>query len=91
MSLAQSLGWELVGFYTRLTDELVPFEVPSAPGRTFFRNVGESSHRGAEAALRFSFESGLTGRLAYTWVDARFDSGELDGNYMMDCSRSLWV
>lgn len=79
-NLAGGVGWELVGFYTSLRDELVPFEVPSDPGRSFFRNVGESSHQGLEAALRFSFEAGLTGRLAYTWVDARFESGDFDGN-----------
>ncbi|HSM04516.1 MAG TPA: TonB-dependent receptor [Longimicrobiales bacterium] len=78
--VAGRVGWELVGFYTSLTDELIPFEVPTDPGRTFYRNAGESSHRGVEAALRMSFARGLTGRLAYTWVDARFDSGELDGN-----------
>jgi iron complex outermembrane receptor protein len=79
-NLARSVGWELVGFYTALRDELVPFEVPDDPGRTFFRNVGESSHQGVEAALRFSLDVGLTGRAAYTWVDARFESGDFDGN-----------
>ena len=79
-SLARSVGWELVGFHTDLRDELIPFEVPDDPGRTYFRNAGESSHQGLEAALRFSFPVGLTGRLAYTWVDARFESGDFDGN-----------
>ena len=79
-TVSERVGWELVGFHTSLTDELIPFEVPSDPGRTYYRNAGESSHRGVEAALRMSFPGGLSGRMAYTWVDARFDSGALDGN-----------
>ncbi|MEJ2539426.1 MAG: TonB-dependent receptor plug domain-containing protein [Gemmatimonadota bacterium] len=79
-TVARQLGWELVGYHTELRDELIPFEVPSDPGRTFFRNAGESFHRGVEAALRLALDWGLTGRLAYTWVDARFEGGELDGN-----------
>jgi iron complex outermembrane receptor protein len=77
------LAWEVVAFNTELQDELVPFEVPSAPGRTYFRNVGESHHRGIEIALRGDLGGGLAVRSAYTRVDARFDAGlgeDVDGN-----------
>ncbi len=79
-SLGNRVGWELVGFHTDLADELIPFEVPSDPGRTYYRNEGESRYRGVEAALRLVAGRGITGRLAYTRVDARFRSGALDGN-----------
>lgn len=79
-SLARVLGWEVVAFHTDLTDELIPFEVPSDPGRTFYRNAGESRYRGVEAALRLSPGAGITSRVAYTRVDARFQGGALDGN-----------
>jgi iron complex outermembrane receptor protein len=78
--LARRVGLELVGFVTDLRDELIPFEVPSDPGRTYFRNEGESRYKGLEAAARLALEGGVTGRLAYTWVDARFRGGDLDGN-----------
>lgn len=74
------LGWEVVGFYTRLNDELVSFEVPTDPGRSFFRNVGESYYQGMETALRMALPGGTTARLAWTLVDARFDSGADAGN-----------
>jgi iron complex outermembrane receptor protein len=61
-----------VAFRTDLEDELVPFEVPTSPGRTFFRNAGRSRHQGWEAALRTSLPGGITARAAYTRVDARF-------------------
>lgn len=81
--LGPRLGWEVVAFRTALTDELVPFEVPSDPGRTFFRNAGESTHRGMELALRGEVAPGVGFRSAFTRVDARFQSGlgeEVDGN-----------
>jgi iron complex outermembrane recepter protein len=66
------VGWELVGFRTDLRDELVPFEVPAFPGRTFFRNAGRSRHQGLEASLRAALPGGVSARAAYTRVDARF-------------------
>ncbi len=77
------VGWEIVVFRTSLRDELVPFEVASDPGRTFFRNIGESSHRGVELAVRGELSGGLSIRSALTHVVARFDSGlgeGIDGN-----------
>ena len=70
---------EATVFRTALEDELVPFEVPSSPGRTFFRNAGESSHTGWELFVdgRPAPEVGL--RVAYTRVDGRYETYELDG------------
>lgn len=82
-ALGPRLGWEVVAFHTSLTGELVPFEVPSDPGRTYFRNAGESSHRGVEVALRGEPAEGIAFRSAWTQVDARFESGlgeDVDGN-----------
>ncbi|MBT8337247.1 MAG: TonB-dependent receptor [Gemmatimonadetes bacterium] len=82
-SAGNRIGWELVAFNTELRDELVPFEVPSDPGRSYFRNVGESRHRGIEAAVRAVLSDELSLRSAYTRVDARFQDGlgpDVDGN-----------
>ncbi len=73
------VGWEVVAFRTALRDELVPFEVPTDPGRTFFRNVGESQHEGVELALRAVLPQGVAVRTAYSRVDARFEAGMGDG------------
>jgi iron complex outermembrane receptor protein len=66
-------------FRTRLTGELVPFEVPTDPGRTFFRNAGSSRHRGWEVAVGGTPTSGTSIRFAYTRVDARFTAFTVDG------------
>lgn len=69
-------GWELVAFRTRLRDELVPFEVASDPGRTFYRNAAESSHDGFELTARASLPGALDLRSSWTRVDARFGAGQ---------------
>jgi iron complex outermembrane receptor protein len=74
-------GWRLEGafFRTGLRDELVPFEVPQAPGRTFFRNAGSSTHRGWEATVEGRPDDWVSLRVAYTRVDARFDTYVVEG------------
>lgn len=55
-----------------LEHTLVPFEVPGAPGRQFFRNAGSAAHQGAEAALAIDVTPTLNLQGAYAWTDARF-------------------
>jgi iron complex outermembrane receptor protein len=61
-------------FRTDLSEELVPFEVPSSPGRTYFRNAGDSHHVGWEVAVEGRPTHAAWLRVAYTRVDARFES-----------------
>jgi iron complex outermembrane receptor protein len=67
-------------FQTNLSDELVPFEVPTDPGRSFFLNAGSSRHRGWELALDGRPAPGASLRVAYTRVDARFTEFSVDGD-----------
>ncbi len=69
-------------FHTRITDELVPFEVPEAAGRVFYRNAGRSRYRGVEVAAFSVFPGGVRVRGAYTWTDARFQEFSPDGQRM---------
>jgi len=78
--LAQTWSLEATLFQTKLTDELVPFEVPTDPGRTFFRNAGSSRHRGWEVAVDSRPIPGASLRVAYTRVDARFTDFAVDGD-----------
>ena len=64
---------QLAAYDTRLTDALLPFEVPGAAGRQFFRNAGRARHRGLEAAASAAFGANVVVRAAYTLVNARFD------------------
>lgn len=84
-SLGRRAVYDAAAFNTTLTNQLVPFEVPAAPGRRFYRNAGRSQVRGFEISTRTELSSLLTARLAYGYVDARFDEftvgdNSFDGN-----------
>jgi len=70
----QRVSYEVTLFHTDLENELVPFEDPAQPGRTFFRNAGSSTHRGVEAAVRSALTDMLSAQLTWSRVDARFDA-----------------
>jgi iron complex outermembrane receptor protein len=73
-----NVALELTGFRTDLENQLVPFEVPSDPGRQYFRNAGTSHHTGLEASIEARPVEGAHVRVAYTKVDARFDRYQTD-------------
>lgn len=68
-----SIYWEISVFRIDLEDELVPFEVASSPGRTFYSNAGSSTRKGIETALSWHGQDGLSAEFSYTWSDFTFD------------------
>ena len=79
-TLGSWAAFEVTGYQTNLRDELVAFEVLSAPGRTYFRNSGESRHRGAEATASAVSRNGLVRTdLTYSHTNAKFLEYEVDG------------
>ena len=77
-------AYDVAVFTTGLSNQLVPFEVPSAPGRRFYRNAGRSRVRGFEASARAALSSLLTTRMAYGYVDARFTEFSVGDNVFDD-------
>ncbi len=77
-------AYDLAAFSSNLASQLVPFEVPTAPGRRFYRNVGRSRLHGFEASVRTALSSLLTARLTYGYVNARFTEFSVDGDDFAD-------
>jgi iron complex outermembrane receptor protein len=71
-------------FDARSTDELVPFDVPDAPGRRAFRNAGRTARRGIEASARVqlgSTDAGVAVTAArYRFLTYTVGSAVYDGN-----------
>jgi iron complex outermembrane recepter protein len=65
--------YQLAVYDARVTDALIPFEVPAAPGRQYFRNAGSTTHRGVETAATVALPRKLSLRAQYTHTDARFE------------------
>jgi iron complex outermembrane receptor protein len=90
-----AVTYELALYRAELSDALVPFEVPGAAGRQFYRNAGSAVHQGVEASLRAQLLAAgalLAARSAYTLTDARFDryavgTATFDGNRVPGVAR----
>ena len=71
-SIGDRNRYEVALFDIDVKDELIPFELESSPGRTFFANAGKSSRKGIE----FGFSSQPTERIgvnvSYTYSDFEF-------------------
>lgn len=79
-------------FHTRIRSELVPYEVPGAPGRVYFQNAGRSLYQGLELSGTFQLARGFRLRSAYTFLDATYrefapDQEDLSGNRIPGVSR----
>lgn len=70
---AKSLYYEIAAFHINLEDELVPYELPGSPGRTFYSNAGKSSRTGIETAVSWTGSGGFGIDVSLTWSDFKFD------------------
>lgn len=63
---------QLAVYRALVRDALIPFEVPDAAGRQFFRNAGRTATAGIEAGATVHATRALRLDGAYTYTDARF-------------------
>ena len=91
-----SMDLSVALYHISVVDEIVPFELPRSPGRSFFRNTGRSAHDGFEAA--FTWRPSKSWRLttAYTYSDYVFDefatpAGVFDGNRLPGIPKHLFA
>lgn len=71
------LALDAAAFTYRVDDAIVPFQVEGIEERAFFRNAGETSHRGLEIGATLEPASNLRMRTSLTALDVRFrDDGD---------------
>ncbi len=70
--MPKGLAWELVLFRVFSRDELSPYELPGMPGRSFYRNAGQTLRQGLELALHWRVIQGLDVHVNYTLADFRY-------------------
>ena len=63
-------------FQVNVRGEIVPYQLSEFPGRTFYRNAGNSRRRGVELGLTAQLVEGLT---AYATTSGTFDENQLPG------------
>jgi iron complex outermembrane receptor protein len=78
--LAWRFNYDITGYVTNIRGELVPFELPDAPGRSFYRNAGSARHSGVETSIdAYPFDS-LELHAAFTYINARYIDYVLSGS-----------
>jgi len=65
-------------FHSRVEDEIVTGPNQAVTGRSTFVNAGQSTRQGVELSVEQGFDHGIEAYLAYTLLDARFDSYTTD-------------
>ena len=65
-------AWEVALYQADVRDALVSFEIPTSPGRRFFRNAGTVRYRGIEVAAGTKLRPGLDARATWTYSDFRY-------------------
>ena len=66
-----AFSYDAAVFYTRVRDELIPFEIPNGNGRRYFRNAGRTERRGVELGLRAD-AGPVRSALSYSYADFAF-------------------
>lgn len=69
--LSSALTFDLTLYRLWISDLLFPYQL-EANGPTYYRNQGETSHRGIEASLRYDLSGSLQADITYTLTDAEF-------------------
>lgn len=95
-SLREKQRYEISVFRINVDNELIPFEVPTSPGRNYYQNAGKSGRKGVE----FSWMSRPTDRLqttvSYTYSDFTFtdfvdaSGNNFDGNVIPGTTRNVF-
>lgn len=76
---AGSVSWDAVAYYSWLENELLSLrDTSGAPVGAM--NAGDTTHFGIELGLGAQFTEQVTGRIAYTYQDFRFDDDPVRGD-----------
>lgn len=76
--IGRALRYDVATFDTRVRDELIQFDVPDVPGRSYYRNAGRTTRRGAELAVA-AVRGALEIHGAYTLSRFRFARYDVEG------------
>jgi iron complex outermembrane receptor protein len=64
--------YDITGYIINTKDELIPFQVPSAPGQDYYRNSGSTKRLGGEASIRYLPFTFLDANAGLTYIDASY-------------------
>lgn len=71
-SAGARVDYSVAAYDAEVRGELIAFEEPSSPGRSFYRNAGRSRHRGLEVGARLAVLPGTAISVNWTQSDFRY-------------------
>jgi iron complex outermembrane receptor protein len=71
-ALGSKSHYEVALFTIDVEDELIGFEVPNNPGRSYYENVGESKRDGIELSFVTNITDNLQTTVSYAYSDFKF-------------------
>lgn len=74
-----AIGWDLTAYHSRVKNEILSLRDVSGASRASM-NADVTLHTGVELGVDGRISQTLSGRLAWTWQDFRFDDDPLRGN-----------
>jgi iron complex outermembrane recepter protein len=74
-ALGERQRYEIAVFTIDVEDELIPFEVPTSPGRNYYQNAGKSQHDGIEFSWTVNPTDRLQTTVSYAYSDFTFNNG----------------
>lgn len=78
--LNPGITYDVAAYFIRTKNELIPFQVETAPGQDYFRNAGSTIRRGGEATLRFSPVAVMDLISTLTYIDACYKKFTVKGS-----------
>jgi iron complex outermembrane recepter protein len=76
-TLSRRQRYEISVYSTDVKGELIPFEVPTSPGRNYYVNAGESQHNGVEFSWMSNPTDQLATTLSYAYSDFTFNGDKV--------------
>lgn len=83
----RGIGWDVTAYHSWIDDEILSLRDESAAPRASI-NADETLHTGVELGLSSELTRSLSGRLAWTWQDFRFDDDPVRGDNQLGGSPS---
>lgn len=79
--------WDMAIFWIESRKELAPFELELFPGRSFYRNTGQTQRKGLELGLDVRLGRGWSAGASYTYSDFVYQAyttpdGNFEGNQL---------
>ena len=90
-----NLFYEFSFYRSKIDNEITSFELESSPGKTYYRNVGETQKEGIEVSLSTNLGNNIRADFAYTYSQFEFsnyikNNQDLNGNRLPGLPQNLF-